>query len=182
MSVLTSQTAYAALASFCAGLGCVSDIRTRRIPNKLTGLAFLLGLLVHGCKDGWGGFLSAAEGGILVGSFFLLFFLAGGMGAGDVKLIAATAAIAGLPSSSTLLFAIVVAGTVAALFLAVLRGRLLSTLGNVADVLRHHQLHGFAPHPLVNMQNRASLRLPYAVPIAAGCTCMTLIDVWTSRG
>ena len=182
MSVLASQTAYAALASFCAGLGCVSDLRTRRIPNKLTGPVFLCGLLLHGCKDGWTGVVSAAMGGILVGGFFLLFFLAGGMGAGDVKLIAGTAAIAGLPSSATLMFAIVVAGTIAAVLLAVSKGRLLATIRNVGDVIRHHQLHGLAPHPMVNMQNQAALRLPYALPIAAACTCVTLVDLWTSRG
>ncbi len=181
MFVLASQTAYAALASFCAGLGCVSDLRTRRIPNELTGSAFLLALFAHGCVDGWIGFCSAATGGLLVGAFFLLFFLVGGMGAGDVKLITATAAMAGLPSSGSLLLAIVVAGTFAALLLAMSQGRILSTLKNVVDVVCHHRVHGLAPHPTVNMQNQTSLRLPYAVPVAAGCVCMTFIDVWAAR-
>ena len=71
---------------------CLSDLRTRRIPNELvlllavTGLAYSIGLGPF--QQG----LSRGVGGLLVGLFFWLpFWLLGWLGAGDVKLFACAA-------------------------------------------------------------------------------------------
>lgn len=65
------------------------DVRTRRIPNyltlttALTGMAYQLG--AHGLPGLWQGFL-----GLLLGfTLMIAFYLKGGMGAGDVKALAA---------------------------------------------------------------------------------------------
>ena len=73
-------------------VACVFDIRTRRIPNALTFGARWPGLVQHPALDGTAGAQTAA-GGWLVGLFLLLpFFALGGMGGGDVKLLAALGA------------------------------------------------------------------------------------------
>ena len=84
------------LALFLAALGCgltgaVTDLRTRRIPNLLTAPSMLIGLLLHLASGGWKEGATALAALLLCGAVFLLFHLAGGMGAGDVKLIAADA-------------------------------------------------------------------------------------------
>ncbi|MGI9285755.1 MAG: A24 family peptidase [Pseudomonadales bacterium] len=71
------------------------DLRHHRIPNWLTGLLLLSGVLAHGIFLGWMGLLTAL-GGIVVGLLiFLPFWLGGGMGAGDVKLAAGIGAYTG---------------------------------------------------------------------------------------
>ena len=68
------------------------DLRTRRIPNLLTFGAALAALLVNAYLSGLTG-LGWSIAGWLVGvAFFFPFFALGGMGAGDVKLLAALGA------------------------------------------------------------------------------------------
>ena len=138
------------------------------MPNRLTGPAFLGGLLLHFCLAGWRGLGSALAAGLIAGSLFLVFYLAGGMGAGDVKLIAAVAALAGLPRVTPLLLLTALAGGVLALVLALARRRLKATLLNVGALLVHHGTQGLRPHPDLNLLNSSTLRLPYAVAIAGG--------------
>lgn len=159
---------YAAASLLCASIGAGYDIKSRRVPNRLTGPAFLAGLLLHFGLDGWAGLGSATAAGLIAGSVFLIFYLAGGMGAGDVKLIAAVAALAGLPRVTPLLILTALAGGVLAVVLALSRGRLKATFLNVGALLVHHGTRGLRPHPDLNLLNSASLRLPYAVAIAGG--------------
>lgn len=165
---LVPDFAYAAAALLCALIGAVYDVRSRRVPNRLTGPAFVLGLVLHAGLDGWRGLGSALAAGLIAGCVFLIFYMAGGMGAGDVKLIAAVAALAGMPRITPLLLLTALAGGVLALALALWRGRLRATLTNVGSLLVHHSISGLRPHPDLNLLNSATLRLPYAVAIASG--------------
>lgn len=90
------------------------------------------------------------------------------MGAGDVKLITAVGCIAGLSEVGYLLILTALAGGVMAIFLALYRGRLKETLVNMGALVVHHRTEGLAPHPELNIANSQTLRLPYAVAIAAG--------------
>ena len=74
-----------------AALACVSDLRTRRIPNALTfGAALRAGRFTcHRRRDGRGRSLGGWLLGVVL--FFPLFALRG-LGAGDVKLLAALGA------------------------------------------------------------------------------------------
>jgi prepilin peptidase CpaA len=69
-----------------AGIGSVTDVREHRIPNYVTGTAAIAGLVLHAIFGGWRGLGDSALAGAIAGGIFLIFFLAGGMGAGDVKL------------------------------------------------------------------------------------------------
>jgi prepilin peptidase CpaA len=73
----------------------VYDIRFRRIPNWLTFPALVLGIGYHTIIGGFYG-LGFSFLGMVVGfGFFFLFYIAGGMGAGDVKLMAALGSFLG---------------------------------------------------------------------------------------
>lgn len=163
---------YPAAAILTASLGAMLDLKDRRIPNLLTGPALLTGLLMHLALDGPRGLATAFAAALICGAVFLIFYLAGGMGAGDVKLIAAVGAMAGLPSTVSLLAFTAIAGGILALALAAYRGRLRQTLGNVAALTVHHAQVGLAPHPELNVRNAGMLRLPYGLAIALGC-CAT---------
>ena len=168
MRHLILQFALPVVAVSCALLAAVFDIRSRRIPNLLTGPAMLAGLLLHFVAGGWREMLSAFGALLLCGVVFLFFYLAGGMGAGDVKLIAAQGCILGLPNSPALLALTAIAGGVFAVAYAWRAGRLRQMCANVLTIAAHHTEQGLTPHPELNVHNAATLRLPYALAIAAG--------------
>jgi prepilin peptidase CpaA len=146
----------------------VYDVISRRIPNAFTLPAILFGLLLHYSLGGWRQLGSAAAGGLVCGLIFLLFHLAGGMGGGDVKLIAAAGCSAGLSLIGPLLILTSLAGGVMAIGLALYHRRLKQTLLNVRALVVHHGRAGLAPHADFNLDNAQALRLPYALAIAAG--------------
>jgi prepilin peptidase CpaA len=173
---------FAGLALGCAVVASVYDMRERRIPNRLTGSCLLAGLLLHLAVGGWSGLGSASLASLTAGGLFLIFFIAGGMGAGDVKLMAAMAAITGLAPLQLFLLATVLAGGVFALALAGYHGRLRQTFVNVAALLLHHGSQGLKPHPEMNLANERTLRLPFALPITAGCLvtlCILASGAWS---
>jgi len=163
-----SELVYPAAALVCATIGAVYDVRSRRIPNFVTLPAIAFGLLLHSSLGGWRQLGASAAAGLICGLIFLLFYLAGGMGAGDVKLMTAAGCIAGLPLTAQLLIATSLAGGAMAIGLALYRGRFKETLLNIGALALHHKTEGLTPHPEFNIGNTATLRLPYALAIAAG--------------
>ncbi len=105
----------------------------------------------------------------MAGSLFGIIYVIGGMGAGDVKLIAAVGFLNGLPSMGLLLIVTVISGGVFGLMLALRNGRLMDTIRNVLSLAEHHAHNGMREHVDLNLKNESTLRIPYAVPIAVGC-------------
>jgi prepilin peptidase CpaA len=167
---IEKEFVYPAAATAVALLGAGFDIKSRRIPNLITGPALLAGLLLHLSLDGWRGLLTSLSAGLICGLIFLIFYMAGGMGAGDVKLITAVGCLAGLSNAAYLLILTSLAGGVMGVAFALMRGRLKQTLLNVGALADHHKQHGLTPHPEHNVLNQSTLRLPYGVAIAAGST------------
>jgi len=161
---------YPAVATVVALIGAGTDIKSRRIPNYLTGPAILLGLLLHTSLDGWHGLWTSLAAGLICGVIFLVFYLAGGMGAGDVKLIAAVGCIAGLSCVPYLLVLTSLSGGAMGIVFAMMRGKLKQTMANVGQLAMHHKEAGLRPHPELHVLNANNLRLPYGVAIAAGST------------
>ncbi len=75
-----------------AGWIAVGDIRTRRIPNYLTLGGALAGLGFRWGFHGWPGLVDGFLGLLLGFSLLILLYVKGGMGAGDVKALAALGA------------------------------------------------------------------------------------------
>src|ERR1700675_2653137 len=176
---LNTGFAYAACSLLCAMVGAVFDVRSRRIPNFVTLPAIAFGLLLHFAMGGWRQLATAAAGGLIGGLIFLVFYLAGGMGAGDVKLITAAGCIAGLPLIGHLLLWTALSGGMMAIGLALYRRRLGATLRNLCAIVVHHRVMGLTPHVQFNISNDRTLRLPYALAITAGSAltlCLLVIQ------
>jgi prepilin peptidase CpaA len=146
----------------CAGAGAAIDLRTRRIPNLLTGsaagLAILLSL-VHGVEQP----VSSALLGLLIGgSLMLPGYLWGGTGGGDVKLLAAVGAFLGPGLVARTFVYSAVAGGVLAIGVALSRGRLGAT---VRGALRVIVAPGEARQ---NVPADPARRFAYGPAIAAG--------------
>jgi prepilin peptidase CpaA len=176
---IQAETIYTAVATACALAGSVFDVKTRRVPNFVTIPCILLGLVLHLTLGGWKQMLLSLAAGTICGLVFLVFYLAGGMGAGDVKLIMAVGCIAGLSHIVYILTMTAIAGGVMALGLALMRGRLRETFLNVGELITHHRQKGLQPHPDLNLSNARTLRLPYALAIAGGCILTLCIQVAT---
>jgi prepilin peptidase CpaA len=146
----------------------VLDVRTRRIPNWLTLPSLLAALVLHGLSGGVHGMYLALLASVLAGGVFLVFFLAGGMGGGDVKLIAAVAAAIGFSNTGALLVFTSMCGGLMAMVVAMRNGRLRSTVVNAVSIASHHCHAGLEPHPELHVMNPRTLRLPYGVAIAMG--------------
>ena len=168
MTSLQPELTYPAAATACALIGSVFDVKSRRIPNFITMPAFLFGLALHLALGGWRQLLTALAAGVICAAIFLVFYLAGGMGAGDVKLILAVGCIAGLSHVAYLLVLTALSGGVMAIVWAVARGQLQQTIMNVGELASHHRHEGLKEHPDLNLKNAATLRLPYALAIAGG--------------
>jgi prepilin peptidase CpaA len=99
-----------------------TELRDQRIPNGVTITGLLAGLLLGYLPGGIS--LGASIGGFLLGfGFFFLFYLFGGMGGGDVKLMGAAGALLGYPLIlPTLVYTALVGGLLACMVL-IWRGR-----------------------------------------------------------
>lgn len=177
MSTFHTELLYSTAACALCVVGAAFDIRDRRIPNALTLPGVLAGLLLHLYTAGWHGIGSSAAAGLIAFVIFLLFWLAGGMGAGDVKLMAAAACLTGTEHVAWLLIFTALAGGVMAIGMALWRGQLRETILNVGAIAVHHRYEGLTPHPDLNVGNARTLRLPYAVAIAAGTAIVLAMTV-----
>jgi prepilin peptidase CpaA len=161
-----------------AVFAAIEDVRHRRIPNRLTYSGFLAALLVRYFVLGWPGFRDGLIASLGAGGLLFLLFLLRGMGAGDVKLMAAVGAWAGRVYIVNLLFAAVLAGGVIAVAVILYRKRVLVTLANTVELVRHHLTAGLQPHPELNIDKPGSMRVPFAPAIAVGtlyCLSRTLL-------
>jgi prepilin peptidase CpaA len=93
----------------------VEDLRFRTISNWTTLGAMVAGLAYHALTSGWAGLGSSLIGLVVGFCAFLAFYLLGGMGGGDVKLMAGFGAILGgaVPSGQAAIFAAGVGGILA---------------------------------------------------------------------
>lgn len=118
----------------------VTDLRFRQIPNWASGILFLAGVSAAGFEHGLSGVLWSLGGawaGLLA---FLVFYALGGMGGGDVKLMAACGSLIGLR------------GLPVALVLAAAMGGIIA----VATVL------------FARLRSKTAETIPYAPAIVAG--------------
>lgn len=94
------------------------DLRWRIIPNFVTIPTIILGICVHTFDCGMEGFYSSLIGIAIGSAIFLLLYIFGWMGAGDVKMAAAVGAlIGGLQVAHMVVTIIMIGGILGVLFL-----------------------------------------------------------------
>ena len=155
-----------------SALACGFDIRTRHIPNALTLGGAALAVLYAAATGGAGGVLAATLGWSTGFALFLPFFLLGGMGAGDVKLIACLGAWLGPGAAMWLALYAAMAGGVMGLSVALATGYLRQAIANVSLLFLFWQTEGIQPLPELTLGEARGPRLPYALPIAAGALAL----------
>jgi prepilin peptidase CpaA len=153
---------------------CVTDIKSRRIPNVLTFGAAAVAIAYHMATGGWPGLQSAGLGWIVGAAAFMPFFLLGGMGAGDVKLLAGLGAWMGPVAVLWVALYASLAGGALAVIVALGRGYLRTALTNVKNLLTFWVLVGPRPMPELTLERGEGPRLAYAVPIFVGA----LVTLW----
>lgn len=150
------------------------DLKSRRIPNYLTLGAALAGLAYNLAVHGWVGLLDGTLGLLLGFACLILPYLLGGMGAGDVKALAALGAWLG-PQATLFLFCYMgIAGGLMSLAVLIWKGLLWEKIRRGWTILVNLVLcrdHGLALAP---SQIQETPGIPYGVAIALGMGVLLL--------
>jgi prepilin peptidase CpaA len=130
-----SDALVVAILAAATGLAVVIDLRTRRIPNALTGSLAVIGLGLAAAQLGTVGIGGAIVGFLLGFAFMLPGNVFGATGAGDVKLFAAAGAVLGPATTVRAFMFTAIAGGVLALVVALRRRRLAQTISLTARLV-----------------------------------------------
>jgi prepilin peptidase CpaA len=149
----------------------VCDLRTRRIPNLVSGFVFLSGLVVGGIDGGARMVLSGLAAFLLLAVAIYPAWRAGGIGGGDLKLAAATGVWVGLPQLLWFVLWTAVAGGIVAGVCY-----LLARAPARAEVRANLMLAALQGNlPAVGSHRKGHPSVPYAFAIAAGAGVALLV-------
>jgi prepilin peptidase CpaA len=144
------------------------DLRTRRIPNYLTLGTAVAGLAYNFLSHGFSGLADGFLGMLLGCAFLILPYLWGGMGAGDVKALAALGAWLG-PKLTIFLFCYMgIAGGVIALGYLAWQGNLREKIKQGWTFMLNLVLCRVDGPPRPPSPNQFTEGIPYGVAIAVG--------------
>jgi prepilin peptidase CpaA len=163
-----------------------TDVRSRRIPNKLVVLGILSGLALQATVTPGAGLFSEpfgalglvkAAAGMLLGLVLLLpMYALGALGAGDVKLLAMIGTFLGPLDTVGAGLSSVLAGGLLAVLVALCQGSLRKVAGNVKLMVLGSVLRGMSGGSArVDAAPATTGQLPYAIAIATGTVCYLLL-------
>jgi len=152
-------------------LAAIFDLKYRRIPNYLTLPAVVSGLILNLYFSGWAGLQDAFTGALLGAALLFIPFALRGIGAGDVKLLAAVGALNGMNFVFFVFLYSAVAGGIMAI-VVLLGKKLFPALFTTAMIFQN----GLAAS---GGSEKASLtlgvKIPYGLAILAGTTAAWLL-------
>lgn len=148
-----------------------TDWRWRRIYNWLTLPALLVGLVLSLVFAGTQGLLMSLAGAGCAFVVFLLLFVFGGMGGGDLKLMTAIGAWLGFPLILIDMAYVAIAGGVLGILFAMQAGVMKQVLSNIYHFFAVALMPGVKPTEVLT--ESAAPKFPYGLAIAAG-TLLTL--------
>lgn len=143
-----------------------TDLRERRIPNKVTVSGFLAGLVTVALLQGGFPLSALAGAGLALAVSFPLVAL-GGIGAGDAKLLAAVGAFVGPGGLLSVFIYGALAGGVLAVGNTLRRGAFLGVLLNMKNLLVHWITLGRHGERIA-LDSPGAESVPYGLAIAAG--------------
>lgn len=150
-------------------ISLITDIRNRKILNIITLPAILIGFIYYTITLGLDGFVFSGKGFLIGLGFLLIPYLLGGMGAGDVKLMAAIGALTGATFTFyVFIYTALIGGLIGIVLIMKRRGVwnsikyffftftfLNSNLGSIT----------------LNQDKQSSILFPYGVAIVLGTLC-----------
>lgn len=148
-----------------------TDWRWRRIYNWLTLPALGVGLVLSAVFSGGHGLLMSLAGAGTAFAIFLLLFLFGGMGGGDLKLMTAIGAWLGFPLILVDMAYVAIAGGVLGVAFALQAGVMKQVLSNIYHFFAVALMPGVKPTEILT--ESAAPKFPYGLAIAVG-TLLTL--------
>ena len=149
-------------------LVCITDLRSRRIPNWIV-LPFLAaGLLTSAWLHGSEGVARSLGGVGLAIVICGVFFWLGGLGAGDLKLCAAIGAWIGPYQLFIAQVATGIVGGIWVLIWALYAGFLAELFSSTADLASGWVKRGGHRDPALTLDNPLRRKMPYAPAIAIG--------------
>lgn len=152
------------------------DLRVRRIPNWINLTGVMLGLSLNTYFEHFHGTLIAAGGLLAALSIYVPLYALKGMGAGDVKLMAAIGAIVGPENWFSIFIVTALLGGAASMVLVLLRRKMGQTMHNVATIVTQLS-RGKAPaeqDTALSIHDKSSLKMPHGAIIASG-VCLFLM-------
>jgi prepilin peptidase CpaA len=151
----------------------VTDLKSSKIPNWLTFSAMVGGLLSHSLLNGLSGLLFSAKGLGLGLALFILLYAMGGMGAGDVKLLAAVGSFLGAEGVFSAGMMAMFLGGLYAMAMMISRAGMRASLKQMATILQSWIL---MPGSVAawTPPDKAQPQLRYALVIGLG----TLLSQW----
>ena len=144
-----------------ASLAAVTDVWSRRIPNRLTFGTLLIGVLLNTWLHGIDGAANSLLGAALGIGLLLPFYAMGGIGAGDVKLVGALGAVLGPHALVSVALYGALAGGAISLFILLRDGRLKIALIELFTRRR--------------LPSRTGTTAPYGLAIAAGVALSVML-------
>ncbi|MFS0775390.1 prepilin peptidase [Neobacillus sp. 3P2-tot-E-2] len=156
-------------------ISLITDIKDRKILNIVTLPATIIGFIYYTTFQGLEGFLFSGKGFLLGLSLLLIPYLLGGMGAGDVKLMAAIGALMG---TSFVLYSFVYIALIGGLISVIL----ILKKNGIKNTLKsfYFQVFYFSGNLgllIFSKDKSSSISFPYGVAIVLGTLCMF---VWGS--
>jgi len=167
-----------------AGVAAINDIRFRRIPNWLTLTGLVLGVGTNVFLFEWAGLRESLMGLAVAFIVYFPLYLLRGMGAGDVKLMAAIGCIVGWKNWIGIFFLTAILGGLAAVAVLLARRRLAHSLVNVGGLIGGLVAFRapYARHEELDLASPKSMKLPHGVVIACGCLLfLGAAWVWAPR-
>jgi prepilin peptidase CpaA len=102
----------------------ITDLRSRKILNIVTIPAILAGMGYHMVTSGFNGFIYSGKGLLIGFALLMIPFVLGGIGAGDVKLLAAIGSLKGTAFVfSSFLYTALIGGAVSIIIISFFIGR-----------------------------------------------------------
>lgn len=151
----------------------VTDLRKHKIYNSVCLAALLAGLALHWGKGEYWQPVAAILAAFVI---FLPFYLLKGMAAGDVKLMASSAAIIGWPFALIAVALTLISGTIAGLLVYCVRGGIKEALQRYGFAIKCFFKTGKFFIPSAADNSIAKSRFPYAIAIALGCGITQLME------
>lgn len=162
-----TQVAGGVVFSLLLMAGCVTDLRSRKIPNEL-----VLAILVTGwlyaltAADPWRALVASLAGMALGFGIWIAFYLVGVIGAGDVKFFAAAGAWLGPDATWRAALAAAVIGGVLAVVFLIMEKRLGEVFKRIALAASSGSLASTPEQTVVPGARHQPL--PYGVALAIG--------------
>jgi prepilin peptidase CpaA len=162
-------------------IAAITDLRSGRIPNWLTGSVFLAGMIWAWSSSGMSGLGDGFSGALVLAVPYIVLFLMAGGGAADAKLMGAVGAWLGLSNGCAVLLAVCVSGALLGIGYAVIKKQTRGVFCNIVLIWvaltllitgkrRWNEARNLFP------ESRSMLCMPYGVAIFMG-VCIAAIGL-----